>query len=164
MAQKNGSLETLEETHLAADYKAHRNASKELQQALRESQAKREHSLFASSKHNPKRFYDYLNNRLEEKHTVPDLVVAGNIITTGSAKAQALNAQFASVFTPEDAIRSRQLVLKPRYLPAEPVQEIKQGDVRKLLHGLKPQTSCGGDGIKPIMLKRGAEILSPHLT
>ena len=93
---------------------------------------------------------------------VADLKVNNNIISEGKEKAEALNAQFVSVFTKEDkeGIPTMSEGTIPKILDLV----ISEEGVLKQLQGLSPNKAAGPDELLPWFLRMFAEKLAPILT
>ena len=72
------------------------------------------------SKSNPKRFWKYASARDPGSHSVTELLVNGNIVSTLNDIAAELSLQFKSVFTPPD---NAPLPEAPEYSIEEPMQK-----------------------------------------
>ena len=59
-------------------------------------------NLTTAMKENTKQFWSYMKRLGQGETGVADLKVNNNIVSEGKEKAEALNAQFVSVFTKED--------------------------------------------------------------
>ena len=81
-------------------------------------------------------------------------------------KAQILNKQFQSVFTPESALPLSALAqsILPSPHPDIPEIQVNELGILKLLQKLKPHKAGGPDNIKPIILKQLAIEIAPILT
>jgi hypothetical protein len=114
--------------------------------------SKYEESLASASKTNPKKFWKYVSTQKPERHSVMELSVNGNTISSPRDIAEALNQQFKSVFTPpEDA----PLPQVPEYDIQKPMQIITVNtlNVESQLKSMNPNKSVGPDGVHPQTLK-----------
>ena len=76
------------------------------------------------------------------------------------AKAEALNTQFASVFTKENLETMPDI---DQQFPNMPTIDVRTNGVHKLLKGLKPHKAAGPDGIPARVLKECADEIAPIL-
>ncbi|XP_033750637.1 uncharacterized protein LOC117334902 [Pecten maximus] len=105
-----------------------------------------------------KRFWTYIKHKKANYSGVPSLKSDGKLITDPSTKADILNKQFQSVFTPSEHFSDAQLTQKynlglPTFPPIEDITITVEG-VKKLLLNLKPAKAPGPDGIKPKIFER----------
>ena len=107
-----------------------------------------------------KRFWSYVKSHRQEYSGIPTINANGCTLSEDSAKANALNAQFASVFTREDT----SVILRDS-LPyiMRPINVAVEG-VASLLANLDPSKASGPDGIPARVLKDMANDLAPSLT
>ena len=121
-----------------------------------------ENSIANDIKVNPKRFWKYVNSKVKTKSKISELTNKNNeTVSDDYGKAQALNEQFASVFTVEDGN------LPP--LPVLPDNEILCNiqftveEIKKRLTKINISKAAGPDGIPGRVLVESAEELSPAL-
>jgi hypothetical protein len=108
-----------------------------------------------------KKFWGYIKNLRKDSVGVSPLKVDGQLIVENGEKAQALNAQFQSVFTRDPA--GDLPTLPPSKIPAMPTINIDINGVKHLLNGLKPNKAAGPDTIPPRLLKEVASEIAPAL-
>ena len=113
-----------------------------------------------------KRFYSYLKNNKTDKNGIASLRDEGLLHSNPRDKAQILNKQFQSVFTPESALPLSALAqsILPSPYPDMPEIQVNEPGILKLLQNLKPHKAGGPDNIKPIILKQLAIEIAPILT
>ena len=112
---------------------------------------------------NPKRFWNYIKVIKTNNPSIDCLTVNGDTITDPEVMAEALNAQFNSVFNIHDD--SEEPIFDPVPSP-NMMRDIRctSYEVRKLLNDIDVSKSRGPDNISPRILKEGAEYLAPSLT
>ncbi len=126
-----------------------------------------------------------LNRCLYYSHGISPLKRPGNdnLFTSNTDKANILNEQFQSVFTPTSPLSLAQLTqnsihnslsqgrlsenhipdqYRPQY-PKMPEISISENGITKLLANLKPDKAAGPDGIKPLVLRSLKSQISPIL-
>ena len=86
----------------------------------------------------------------------------GQLTTDAVGKANALNAQFESVFTKETPLTPEHD--KSQEVPDIPVLEFTTKGVEKLLTSLDPSKACGPDNLSPRVLKELAPDIAPAVT
>lgn len=118
--------------------------------------------LVESIKDSPKSFWSFIKKVKSDKVGVADLEINGSVISDPKAKAEALNSQFASVFTNEDLIQIPSLG-KSHVSDIQPLK-ISCGGVEKQLLNLKDDKAPGPDQLFPWVLKMAAVEISPVLT
>ena len=114
-----------------------------------------------------KRFYAYLKNNTTYKNRIASLRDEGLLHSNERDKAQILNKQFQSVFTPESALplsALAQSILPSTYPDMPEIQVNEPGILMLLKQNLKPHKAEGPDNIKPIFLKQLAIQIAPILT
>ena len=107
------------------------------------------------------RFWKYASAWKPGRHSVMELLVNGNTVSTPKDIAAELSSQFESVFMPPD---NALLPEAPRYPIEEPMQKITvvASDVESCLKLLNPNRSVGPDEVHPRELKEAnAEIVLP---
>ena len=116
------------------------------------------------AKTNPKKFWQFVNNKTRARPNIPDLFVdedtpTGSNVTTSSDKEKAniSNQYFASVFTKEDALYDKVI---PDRTECKLIDiDINEDMVKKKLLKLKVLQSKGPDGIHPRVLKELASVI-----
>ena len=141
-------------------------------------------SLSSNSSHpvNKKLFSFLKNCRQDSKGSAP-LMKEGQLVTDNVVKANLLNEQFQSVFTPKSPIKLKQLCLQKvqdlhdsgHYSPENVSADfqnthrtmkeihISVNGIIKLLQGLKPDKAPGPDRIKPLLLQKLCLEIAPIL-
>ncbi|XP_063416350.1 uncharacterized protein LOC134697993 [Mytilus trossulus] len=108
-----------------------------------------------------KKYWKYIKSKKRETVGVSTLKVNGGILDNSKGKAEALNAQFQSVFTIED------FQSFPKITENEtskiPSLHISTEGLIKLLKGVNPSKANGPDNISCRILKECAESISPYL-
>ena len=110
---------------------------------------------------NIKHFYNFVNSKLTSKNSIPPLKSNNKLYSDPREKANLLQDHFASVFTIDD-----------KNLPAFGIKTDKILDnfriceetVLKALKKLPTKTSCGPDGIPPLIIKKVARSISLPLS
>ena len=109
-----------------------------------------------------KRLWLYIKGQRRKYSGIPTINANGLTLSEDSAKANALNAQFASVFTREDTSAIPNLS-GTTYPTMRPISVTVEG-VASLLSNLDPCKVSGPDGIPARFLKDMANDLAPLLT
>jgi hypothetical protein len=109
-----------------------------------------------------KSFWSFIKKLKQDEVGVADLKIDGKVISDSLGKAEALNAQFASVFTQEDL--SNIPDLGDNSINDIEDLVITEEGVLKLLRDLNTNKAAGPDNIPPWILKTAAEELAPILT
>ena len=136
---------------------------KELRKSLNTSQRDFvANNLTTAMKENTKQFWSYMKRLGQGETGVADLKVNNNIISEGKEKAEALNAQFVSVFTKED--KEDIPTMSEGTIPKIPDLVISEEGVLKQLQGLSPNKAARPDELLPWFLRMFAEKLAPILT
>ena len=105
----------------------------------------------ASLHEKPKTFWSYVKLMKTENLGIPALRSQTKLCTTDVEKAQALNEQFQSVFTPKS---SEPVTVKPNSpFPSIPDIHIHPDGVAKQLNNLNPSKASGPDELPPRFLK-----------
>ena len=107
-----------------------------------------------------KKLYSLLKHSKQDSSGIASLKADNKTYTEDSKKANALNGQFHSVFTPKSPISLKQLAqrtlqdlhdsginqpLRPSPHPKMPEIHVSQSGIEKLLKGLKPNKAAGPD-------------------
>ena len=145
------------------DWETFLSCQKELRKSLNKAEQEfvSDH-LTTAMKENKKQFWSYMKKMGKSEGGVADLLVNNKIVSDGQRKAEALNTQFASVFTRED--QSSIPSLGTSTIPSIPELVIHEGGVLKQLQELLPNKAPGPDQIPPWFLKMFATKLAPLLT
>ncbi|XP_072032799.1 uncharacterized protein [Amphiura filiformis] len=161
--RKQRAFNKAKKSQSSDDWKKFLSCQKELKKSLNESE--REfvaNNLTTAMKENTKQFWSYMKRLGKSESGVADLKVNNNIISDGKEKAEALNAQFASVFTRED--KEAIPTLGSSSIQDIPDLIIHEKGVLKQLQELSPNKAAGPDEIPPWFLKMFAEKLAPIFT
>ena len=113
-------------------------------------------------KDNPKVFWTFVKKTKSEEVEISDLKVNNSVISDAKGKAEALNNQFASVFTQENTDEIP--TLDTEDYEEVPRLIISSEGVLKQLKNLAPNKAPGPDQLPPWFLKIAAEELAPILT
>ena len=131
-----------------------------------------------SPKVKTKKLHSLLKHSKQDSRGIAPLRKDGQTLLTETAKANALNDQFQSVFSPQDPISFKSLAQKSLHdlhdsgasPPFQPSPYPKMHDISiaaecigKLLVGLNPPKSAGPDKFKPIVLQTLHKELAPIL-
>ena len=150
-------------TNSEHDWSAYYHIKKLAQSECRKANNDYVSKLISPDKKYPnKRLWSYIKGQRHEYSGIPTINANGLTLSEDSAKANALNAQFASVFTREDT--SVILNLSGTTYPTmRPISVAVEG-VASLLSNLDPCKASGPDGIPARFLKDMANDLAPSLT
>ena len=114
-----------------------------------------------------KKFWSYIKRCGEDSSDIAQLSNnKGEIVRDATEKAEVLNTQFQSVFTPPSPPSLSSLCegfMSPTDIPSMPRIEITTAGVDKLLTELKIHKAAGPDNIKPIVLKNLHLVIAPTL-
>ena len=116
-------------------------------------------NLITAMKENTKQFWSYMKRLGNGEKGVADLLVNNTIISDGKGKAEALNHQFASVFTKES--KANVPSMGPSNIGDIPKLIISEAGVLKQLQNLMPNKAPGPDQLPPWFLKMFAIKLAP---
>jgi hypothetical protein len=118
-----------------------------------------------------KRFWTYIKTQCTEAASVSPLKVDGKLVTGAKERAEALNSQFQSAFSPKISCTAEEFSDRTDLSPHPPAQSPTISDINitvpgvtKLLKDLDPSKASGPDGISPRILKELADELSPAMT
>ena len=129
-----------------------------------------------------KLYYFLKNSNMDSKDSAP-LKRNGQLYTNTTDKANIINQQFQSVFTPKTPLKLSQLtrlavqdfvddgILNPSHIPSKTLSSVPQmpnisvslNGVLKLLKDLNPHKAAGADQLKPIVLQRLWDVIAPVL-
>ena len=135
----------------------------------------------ATGQGNIKKLFQYLKNSRTDQQGIPPLKQNGNLHTETKEKANILNQQFQSVFTPLAPLSLQELslmkvqdlvddkVISPGALPEDlrnstplmPDIKISEAGILNLLKNLIPKKAAGPDRIKPVILQELRVELAP---
>ena len=125
-----------------------------------------------------KKLYSLLKPSKQDSGGIASLKKDGQTVSTETDKANTLNVQFLSVFSPKTPVSLKSLAQKslqdlhdsdvdlpfqPSPYPQMPDISISAEGIVKLLLGLNPHKAAGPDKLKPIILHTVHEELSPIL-
>ena len=130
-----------------------------------------------------KKLYSLLKNSKMDSKTSAPLKKDGQLHTNTTDKANILNKQFQSVFTPKTPLKLSQLsrmavqdsvdngLLDPSKIPSETHSSVPQmpnitvslNGILKLLKDLNPHKAAGPDQLKPLVLQRLRTVIAPVL-
>ena len=149
-------------TNIQADWDRFRHLQKETQKQCNKSSATfLANRISQDSDTNRKTLYKFIKNSRTDNSGVATLTKDGKTLTSPKDKANALNQQFSSVFSPIlDYIPS----LGPAKAPKIKDIVFNTSGIEKLLRNSKPNKSSGPDNIPAKFLKETAEELAPALT
>ena len=152
-----------------------------------------EHDLEAPPKVKTKKLYSLLKHSKQDTSGIAVLKANAKTYTADTDKANALNAQFHSVYSPKSLISLKQLAqktlqdlqdsvkppppsiptshhdpgmtpsFKPSPHPKIPDIQVYSNGIEKLLKGLNPHKAAGPDQLKPIVLQTLHKELAPIL-
>ena len=109
-------------------------------------------------------FYKHVNRRLSCRSGVGALCNAdGSVATTDSDKAELLNKYFCTICTKDDGVLQKFDKLVPDDIELNNI-EFTPGTVEKVLRRHKKTSSCGPDGLPPVVLKKLAPDLAAPLS
>ena len=138
-----------------------------------------------NSRPNTKKLFSYLKNCRQDSQGIAPLKEDGQICTDNVKKANLLNKQFQSVFTPKSPLELKKLChqkvldlhdsghysqdtpnlpddIKSKY-PNMPDLKISVNGIIRLLQGLKPDKAPGPDQIRPLLLQKLCLEIAPIL-
>jgi hypothetical protein len=117
-------------------------------------------------KHNPKKFWSYVQSKTKTCSSIPDLYIDSDkktLTSSDSEKANFLADFFSSVFTEEDDLVMPELDINPD-IPKLDILNISAETIKKKLDNLKIDKSPGPDNIHPRILRELSKILSEPLS
>jgi hypothetical protein len=117
-------------------------------------------------KHNPKKFWSYVQSKTKTCSSIPDLYIDSDkktLTSSDSEKANFLADFFSSVFTEEDDLVMPELDINPD-IPNLDILNISAETIKKKLDNLKIDKSPGPDNIHPRILRELSKILSEPLS
>ena len=142
-----------------ADWIKFKQIRKTTDRALRRASRKYTNSVLAED--NPKIFWRYIKSKRSDKVGIQAISSDSGLLTNDRDKAEALAAQFQSVFTPPDD--SLLPDLPPSPFPDMPPITVEVGGVLKLLKNIDTSKATGPDHVSNTALKIAAEELAPIL-
>jgi hypothetical protein len=138
----------------------YRDLNKATEKAILNFQASKERKLLEKGT-NFKKFYNFVNNKLNVKTSVPDLEVEGLPVTDKFAKASAFNEFFGSVFTEDNGNLPH--FEKIQNLPFLKIV-FKFENVLAALNQLKPTLASGPDFLNAYLLKKLKDSITEPLS
>ena len=128
-----------------------------------------------------KQMYTLLNRSKNDSRGILSLSQDGTLYSNTKDKADILNSQFQSVFTPKTPLSLSKLArmtvqdqidagkINPQSIPAgclnnQPVMpdiHLSEAGILKLLHDLNPNKAAGPDELKPLVLRELREVIAP---
>ena len=140
-------------------YKAIRN---KVTHQIKEDRMNFEHKLAREVKENSRVFWKYVNSSKKTRGCIPHLKrTDGTFTSSDQQKADALNKQFASVFTTEDDHLPQSEELNLEYL-LENIT-VTENQVKEKLMKLRADKAPGPDSVHPLILKKFANQLCKPL-
>ena len=109
-----------------------------------------------------KKFWNYISNSKKDSSGVAPLRHEGVLVDDTKLKAEILNKQYHSVFTPEH--EDEQIPNLNDNYPSMNEIYITVNGTQKLLQNLNPSKATGPDEIPSRILKQYAQEFAPHLT
>ena len=161
--EKHRTWKSYQCTRTTEDYLLYTTARNQSRWATRNAVKDFEKKLTAGVKDNPKEFWRYARSKTQVKQQVAELLTAdGTLTSNNSEKAEALNHQYAAVFTEED---TTSLPILPERQGVTNLEETAFSihDVELKLRKLKIAKSPGPDGIHPRVFRGAATELSTPL-
>ena len=108
-----------------------------------------------------KKFWNYISNTKKDSSGVAPLRYEGILVDNTKQKAEILNKQYHSVFTPEN--EDEQIPILNDNYPSMQEIYITVNGTQKLLQNLDPTKATGPDEIPARILKQYAPEFAPHL-
>ena len=143
--------------------------------ATRKLQKQLEKSVASEAKSNPKKFWQFVNNKMKTRPTIPDLLLEDEddepdnqsdkepeYTKNDQEKANRFNTFFALVFNKHSEEQEQTLPMRTNNKMMN--IEITQDRVEKALRALKINKSPGPDGLHPRLLKEVSTSIIPALT
>merc|ERR1712074_255324 len=164
---RNNAHKNYTRTKSEADLNVFTERKRNVKSAVKVAKRNYERNIAGSCKENPKKFFEYVNNRNPVKCSI------GPILDENAALAyddviicDILNKYFASVFTNENEITLTTAPFIRNFLESEKLVDIdiKEENVRFYIDKLKASKSPGTDAIHAIVLKELKDILTKPLT
>ena len=112
---------------------------------------------------NTKKLFSFLKNCSQEYQGSSPLKKDEQLYTDNVQKANLLNCQFQSVFTPKSPLTLKQLCQQKVQDLQESGHHNPENGIMKLLQGLKPDKAPGPDCIKPLFLNKLHSEVAPIL-
>jgi len=150
-------------SNLADDWGEYHAAKKLMQKECRQA-----HNRYLCNMFNPdsnrgyKNLWSYVKCKKCDQVSIPPLEVNGLTVTDSQEKANAINKQFVSIYTKEDASVPSDLGTSPYDSVA--IEDISVEGVAKLLTDLQSHKAHGPDNIPARLLKETAFNMAPLLT
>lgn len=138
----------------------YKNIQKTFQKEMRQAETKHTATFLTDNKLNHKKFYSFFKSRKQDSTGITTLLHNNSLVTHPQDKATALNTQFQSVFTHEQADLPD---MPPSPYTAIPPLVIHTQGIEKLLSELDINKATGPDNIPCRILRAGASALAPVL-
>ena len=123
---------------------------------------------------NDKKFWKFIKQQRQDAQGVAPLKCNGKMEDDPAKKANILNEQFQSVFSPQIPLSLKSLCTKaanfirpdgsPNNIPKMPAINVTEEGVKRRLQRLNPHKAAGPDKINPLILRELADIISPVIT
>ena len=151
--KRRNAWENVKSRNLNSDKLLYEQVKQEYKSELNNAKAKYEEELVDSIPENPKRFYNYTRSFTRSSSTVEQLEVNGEKVYDDRGKADCLNSFFSSVLTEESPLRQTLPIKTDRCEKSTRFSPFTEEQVRNKLLKLKPNKSCGPDGIHVNVLR-----------
>ena len=162
--KKQRAYKKASKSHSPSAWSKYRSIQKQCQASLRRARWDYVNNILLQGleNDNTKPFWRYVKSRRQDSVGVAPLRVSGKLHSDSKEKANILNDQFKSVFTPESDAPLPDL----DYPQQEDISQltINTAGVEKLLGKLKVNKAAGPDDIPCIILKELAAEIAPVLT
>ena len=169
--QRNRAYQRKRRTRNQHDQDRYRDLKHKTQKKIRQDYWKYLEDIVTPSEGNNtraanKKFWSFVKHTRQDSVGIPNLIDAqGDEHTTPQGKAQALNQQFASVFSdirPSSLKDMASLLIRPMFPYMRPLC-FKTAGISKLLGGLDNNKAPGPDGIHPRILRQLNLAIAPTL-
>ena len=151
--KRRNAWKNVKSRNLNSDKLLYVQVKQEYKSELNNAKAKYEKELVDSIPENPKRFYNYTRSFTRSSSTVEQLEVNGEKVYDDRGKADCLNSFFSSVLTEESPLRQTLPIKTDRCEKSTRFSPFTEEQVRNKLLKLKPNKSCGPDGIHVNVLR-----------
>ena len=142
----------------SSDWQKYQVAVKACKQECRRAHNKFVYNL--ANDDSQQKFWRYVKSRRQDNTGVAPLIRGGTTHDENMVKAEILNDQFSSVFTPPSGFQHQ--VDRSKH-PTVSSINVDTNGVEKLLLKLSPKKASGPDGMHPFFLKNAASELAPAL-
>ena len=151
--KRRNAWKNVKSRNLNSDKLLYEQVKQEYKSELNNAKAKYEKELVDSIPENPKRFYNYTRSFSRSSSTVEQFEVNGEKVYDDRGKADCLNSFFSSVLTEESPLRQTLPIKTDRCEKSTRFSPFTEEQVRNKLLKLKPNKSCGSDGIHVNVLR-----------